>query len=184
MDRQPTREKDRDCFASVSIAHRKFEELVYQTLCTLQLVVHHASVFKQTDQSDCFPKHVGNDRNLHCFIMVLAIYDLTRAQWFTPKDHEVSGGADVFDNYSGDRDDNPNVHPVRYPLNHVGDCTIFRGAHFANMTVKPPPAFDVYKYVIFFALGDAGGGAQRPRGCCWTSWTPALGCWDPMAAKL
>ena len=48
VQRQTMREKDSDHFLNVLTMHLKFEHLICEALCTLQLAVHHASVFKHT----------------------------------------------------------------------------------------------------------------------------------------
>ena len=148
MGRGPMCERDKDRFERVGGFHRKFSLMLRRTMCADSLRVSHVSILKQSEESGCLDKHLDPDTRLQCCILLLAIYDYIQHEWLEYNSPEVAGGVDVFDYYSGERDDHGAAFPVRCPFNHVGDCMILRGAHFANKTVKPPPGFEVYKYVI------------------------------------
>ena len=103
-------------------------------LCVDQLIVDRSCVFKQSAESGCLARQFDDRRLPSCFIVILVIYGHMKCKWLSPKDEAVTGGVDVFDSYTGDRDDKPDQNPVRFPLNQVGDCMILRGAYFANQT--------------------------------------------------
>ena len=155
MGLRPMSQKDNDRFARVSVLQRKFHLMLQRTVADPSLRVDHVSILRQREDVGCLDRHFDSDKRLQCAILVLAIYDCTEHDWCDHISPEVPCGVDVFDFYSGDREDQADAFSVRCPLNHVGDCMILRGAHFANKTVKPPPGFEVYKYVVWFETSPA-----------------------------
>ena len=152
----PLSETDTDRFGRVGAFHRKVDLFLRRTMCTEDLRVERASIHKQLDDSGCLERHLESDKRLQSCILILAIYDFKRQEGCDHTSPDVPCGVDVFTSYSGEPDDRAESSPVRCPLNQVGDCMILRGAHFANMTVKPPPNFEVFKYVVWFSTSGRG----------------------------
>ena len=116
---RPTCDRDElKYFAHTACTHRMIIAHITSHMGCDYLGIDYSYVIKQTHTGGLLTPHYNKSRCGHCFIILIGIYDTDVGVWFERGSRGTRGGVQVYNNISGDADEDPLMIPTSFNILH------------------------------------------------------------------